>query len=127
MANGEAMLTMVGVSHHDAPLEVRERLAIPAEAVPTTLEALARRLGPAVILSTCNRSEIYLSGAFEADEVIAVLEGTAGVDGALAREHLRVRRDLEAVRHIFAVAAGVDSMVIGEPEILGQVRGAFSL
>lgn len=121
------MLTMVGVSHHDAPLEVRERLAIPADAVPASLEALARILGPAVILSTCNRSEVYLSGAFTLDDVVAVLEGVAGIDSALARGHLRVRRDLEAVQHLFEVAAGVDSMVLGEPEILGQVRGAFSL
>ncbi|MSP23096.1 MAG: glutamyl-tRNA reductase [Dehalococcoidia bacterium] len=125
--NGESMLTMVGVSHHDAPLEVRERLAIHADAVSPTLEALAHTLGPAVILSTCNRSEVYLSGAFNLDDVVAVLEGATGIDGVQARRYLRVRRDLDAVHHLFEVAAGVDSMVIGEPEILGQVRGAFSL
>lgn len=127
MANGEAMLTMMGVSHRDAPLEVRERLAIASDLLPATLEALASTLGPAVILSTCNRSEVYLSGAFAKEQVIAVLEGVAGIDGPLARQYFRLRRDIEAAEHLFEVAAGVDSMVIGEPEILGQVRAAFSL
>lgn len=120
------MLTMVGVSHHDAPLEVRERLAIASESVPATLEALATRLGPAVILATCNRTEIYLSGGFSLDATVDVLSEATGVNVADARAHLRLRHDLDAVRHLFDVSAGVDSMVLGEPEILGQVRSAFS-
>lgn len=121
------MLTMVGLSHHDAPLDVRERLAISAEAIPATLQELSRRLGPAVILATCNRTEVYLSGAHAQDAVLAVLCDIAGLDPALASAYLRARRDLQAVRHLFEVSAGVDSMVLGEPEILGQVRSAYSL
>ncbi len=123
---GGAMLTMVGVSHHEAPLEVRERLAVPAESVPDALSALSRRLGPAVVLETCNRTEVYLSGDYAPEAVCAVLADSAGLDAALARSFVRVRRDLDVVRHLFEVSAGVDSMVLGEPEILGQVRSAYS-
>ena len=108
------MLTMVGVSHHDAPLAVREQLAIAAESVPATLEALNERLGSAVVLATCNRTEVYLSGACDIDVLIEVLGDVAGVDREAARAHFRVLRDLDAVRHLFEVAAGIDSMVLGD-------------
>ncbi len=121
------MLTMVGVSHHDAPLEVRERLAIAAETVPATLQALAARLGPAVILATCNRTEVYLAGTFSLDATVEALCDVAGLDAVAARAHFRRRSDLDVARHLFEVSAGVDSMVLGEPEILGQVRSAYSL
>lgn len=120
------MLTMVGVSHHDAPLDVRERLAIPAESVPATLEALNNRLGPAVVLATCNRTEVYLSGDCDIDSLVDVLAEFAAVDREAARAHFRVLHNLDAVRHLFEVAAGIDSMVLGEPEILGQVRSAYA-
>jgi glutamyl-tRNA reductase len=127
MVNGDAMLTMVGVSHHDAPLEVRERLAVPADVMADVPALLVQALGPAVVLSTCNRTEVYLSGHFDRDEVIDLLETAAGIDGEAAREHFRVRRDRDAVAHLLEVASGIDSMVIGEPEILGQVREGYAL
>ncbi|MFN8639231.1 MAG: glutamyl-tRNA reductase [Dehalococcoidia bacterium] len=120
------MLTMVGVSHHDAPLDVREQLAIAAESVPAVLEALTERLGPAVVLATCNRTEVYLSGACDIDVLIEVLGDVTGVDREAARTHFRVLHDLDAARHLFEVAAGIDSMILGEPEILGQVRSAYA-
>jgi glutamyl-tRNA reductase len=110
-------LLAVGVSHHHAPLEVRERLYLqdgqPAE--------LAAELGEAVVLSTCNRTEVYLVGV-DPDTVRAELERRSKLElgGVLARWD-----DAEAVSHLFRVAAGLDSLVPGESQILGQVREAY--
>jgi len=108
---------LVGLSHHVAPVELRERVTLDAPAAA----ALARSLGDAVCLSTCNRTELYLSSADEASAV-AALEELAGepLDGVLYRLH----EDAAAV-HLFRVAAGLDSLVPGEGEILGQVRDAY--
>ena len=110
-------LQLVGVSHQVAPVELRERVALELEAAA----ALARSLGDAVCLSTCNRTEIYSTGVSEAD-VVAALESLAGhgLDGVLY-----TRLEDEAALHLFRVAAGLDSLVPGEGEILGQVRAAF--
>jgi glutamyl-tRNA reductase len=110
-------LALVGLSHHVAPVELRERVTLDAEAAAE----LARSLGEAVCLSTCNRTEIYLVG--ETDEhAVAALEALAGqsLDGVLYRLH-----EEDAALHLFRVAAGLDSLVPGEGEILGQVRAAF--
>jgi glutamyl-tRNA reductase len=112
-----ARLLAVGVSHHHAPLEVRERLYLQdgqgAE--------LAAELGDAVVLSTCNRTEVYLAGG-DPDRVRSELERRSGLElgAVLARWD-----DGEAVSHLFRVAAGLDSLVPGESQILGQVRDAY--
>ncbi len=121
------MLTLVGTSHRDAPLEVREHLAIGADNVPLLLDHLHSRFGACAVLNTCNRFEIYLAGDHEREEVTDFVAAQAGLDGTLAHRYFHARRDVEAVEHIYAVAAGIESMVIGEPEILGQVRQAFSI
>jgi glutamyl-tRNA reductase len=110
-------LLALGVSHHHAPLEVRERLYLADGAAAD----LAADLGEAVVLSTCNRTEIYLTGG-DPDEVHAALERRSGLDldGVLARWD-----EGEAVSHLFRVAAGLDSLVPGEAQILGQVREAY--
>jgi glutamyl-tRNA reductase len=110
-------LTLVGLSHHVAPVELRERVTLD----PAAAAALARSLGDAVCLSTCNRTEIYLAAATDAPAV-AALEELAGepLDGVLYRLH-----EEDAALHLFRVAAGLDSLVPGEGEILGQVRAAF--
>lgn len=120
------MLTLVGVSHQTAPLEVRERLAIQADVLPDVLAAVRERFGAGAVLATCNRLEVYLPGDCPREEVVDLLVGAAGIDGPLARTHFEVMRDIEAIRHLYSVAAGIDSMVLGESEVLGQVRGAFS-
>jgi glutamyl-tRNA reductase len=110
-------LSLVGVSHHVAPVELRERVAFePAQAA-----ALARELGEAVCLSTCNRTELYVAG-LDADAAAAALEQRAcrSLDGVAYRLH-----DDAAALHLFRVAAGLDSLVPGEGEILGQVRAAY--
>jgi glutamyl-tRNA reductase len=115
-------LALVGISHHRAPVELRERVAIDARGA----EALARRLaddvGEGVCLSTCNRTELYVVGSGAQASAEAALVGLGGeeIGGALYR-----LRDEAAALHLFRVAAGLDSMVPGEGEILGQVRVAF--
>jgi glutamyl-tRNA reductase len=110
-------LSLVGISHHVAPVELRERVALPLDRA----SALARELGDAVCLSTCNRTELYLSGDGEA-AALASLEDLAGEPlGSVAyRMH-----DESAAVHLFRVSAGLDSLVPGESEILGQVRAAY--
>jgi glutamyl-tRNA reductase len=107
----------VGVSHHHAPLEVRERLYLQ----DGHAAELAAGLGDAVVLSTCNRTEVYLAGG-DPDRVRSELERRSGLElgGVLARWD-----DGEAVSHLFRVAAGLDSLVPGESQILGQVRDAY--
>ena len=110
-------LTLVGLSHHVAPVELRERVTLDLAAAA----ALARSLGDAVCLSTCNRTELYVDGIDER-AVLATLEQLAGepLDGVVYRLH-----EDAAALHLFRVAAGLDSLVPGEGEILGQVRAAY--
>jgi glutamyl-tRNA reductase len=113
-------LVLVGTSHHHAPVELRERVALNREEAAT----LAARLGEAVCLSTCNRTELYVvaEDAEEAEQcaVGALAEIEPDVEQALYR-----LRDQAAAHHLFRVAAGLDSLVPGEGEILGQVRAAY--
>lgn len=117
---------VLGVSHHGAPLDVRERLAFrPVEVLPS-LEMLRERAGAleGVLLSTCNRTEVYL---VEGDEQCATA-GWALLSERLGEEasgYGYVRRDRDAAAHLFRVAAGMDSMVVGEAQIHGQVRDAW--
>ena len=110
-------LLAVGVSHHHAPLEVRERLYL----VDGQAAELASELGEAVVLSTCNRTEVYLAGG-DPERVREELERRSGLDlgSLLARWD-----ESEVVAHLFRVAAGLDSLVPGESQILGQVREAY--
>ena len=108
-------LVLVGTSHHHAPVEMRERVALG----PEQAHALAEQLGEAVVLSTCNRTEVYIA-ADDADEAERLaVAALADVEPALYR-----LRDRAAALHLFRVAAGLDSLVPGEGEILGQVRAA---
>ena len=116
----------VGLSHHNAGVSLRERFAVDDAALAETLDALREHapLNEAVLLSTCNRVEIYgLAGdASEAARACAeFLQRSAGVEAEF------YRRDMaEGVRHLFRVVSGLDSMVVGETEILGQVKDAYA-
>jgi glutamyl-tRNA reductase len=114
-------LLAVGVSQHHAPLEVRERLYLGEGQEAGLAATLARGGREAVVLSTCNRTEIYLAGG-DPERVREELERRSGLplEGVLARWD-----DGEAVSHLFRVAAGLDSLVPGESQILGQVRLAY--
>ena len=108
-------LVLVGTSHHHAPVEVRERVALD----PEQAHALAEQLGEAVVLSTCNRTEVYVAAEDADDAERRAVGALADVEPALYR-----LRDRAAALHLFRVAAGLDSLVPGEGEILGQVRAA---
>src|SRR6185295_6916160 len=118
----------LGLNHHTAPLSVREKVVFHVERMAEALGEAKRLLAPeAAILSTCNRTELYLSGDLDAAKRGAVTEWLAGYHnvnpGELARYLYLLPRE-QAVRHAFRVASGLDSMVLGEPEILGQMKEA---
>jgi len=122
-------LAVVGVNHRTAPLEVRERFAHAAREVPTSLErVLAAGAGGGVLLSTCNRTEFYLTepGEGAPDAVWAILSERLG-DGRSASAYGYFRRDRDAVRHLYRVSAGLESMILGESQIQGQVREAWEM
>ena len=116
-------LHVLGINHHSAPLEVREKLAFPAERQSEALADLAAQpgVGEAVLVSTCNRTEVYCR-ADNAEAVRAWLVRAAERAGTSIDTLLYCHTEEAAVRHAFRVAAGLDSMVLGEPQILGQVK-----
>src|SRR6478672_2041136 len=114
-------LRAVGVSHHHAPLEVRERLFLADGHALELATALAGDGVEAVVLSTCNRTEIYLAGGSE-KRAREELERRSGLE---LGEVLASWEDEAAVEHLFRVSAGLDSLVPGEAQILGQVRQAY--
>jgi glutamyl-tRNA reductase len=122
-------LVLIGVNHKTAPIEVRERIAISHDDLPETTRALAAVPGVAecMIVSTCNRVEILAAVETDAAGLAGFLQRHFGLDPALLAPHLYEHRDQEAVRHLFRVAASLDSMVVGEPQILGQVKEAFAI
>jgi glutamyl-tRNA reductase len=117
---------VLGVSHHGAPVEVRERLAFASHEVLPTLTRVRDELGAreGVLLSTCNRTELYIvEGELElAAQGWEILGARLGGD---ASRYGYVRRDRDAAAHLFRVASGMDSMVVGEAQIHGQVRDAW--
>jgi len=118
-------IVLVGISHHEAPVELRERAALDPQHAAALARTLAGEGGEAVCLSTCNRTELYL-----ADESADTAEGKAEAAlvalGPELGPALYRLRDEEAALHLFRVAAGLDSMIPGEGEILGQVRNAHA-
>jgi glutamyl-tRNA reductase len=125
-------ILLLGMSHKTAPVHVRERLAFGTGELPAALSSLVDRdvIGEASIVSTCNRVEIVAAGT-EAEQcfsrIQAFLSERGGLDGGSLAPHLYKRRDREAIEHLFRVAASLDSLVVGEPQILGQVRDAYKL
>jgi glutamyl-tRNA reductase len=122
---------VVGLSHRSAPVEVLERAAVAADDVPKLLDEMLRgsHVTEVMMLSTCNRIEVYaVVDAFHGGlaDVSGVLGRHAGLPLPELTEHLYVHYAGSAVQHLFAVAAGLDSMVIGEAQILGQLRAAYA-
>lgn len=125
-------LLVVGVSYRSAPVTLLERLAVPHTQLPDLLARLVGQeyVGEAVVLSTCNRVEVYAGvSAFHGglSDVAAVLADRAGCAPAELAPHLYVHYEAEAVRHTFRVVTGLDSMVVGEAQILGQLRDAYTV
>jgi len=121
-------LALIGVSHKTAPVEIRERLAFPSEKMRAALEALMERAkaGEAMILSTCNRVEIVAEGP--SDELVRqFLYDYHRIAAESISDHLYCLQNAEAIRHVFRVTSSLDSMMIGEPQILGQVKEAYRI
>jgi glutamyl-tRNA reductase len=113
---------VVGVSHHTASVETRERFAVGAAEAVTLLDRFRRASRSALLLSTCNRFELYWWGEEDGQRWFQDLVLSRGVTSL---PELTRYRGVEAVRHLFRVSAGLDSQIVGETEILGQVRRAY--
>jgi glutamyl-tRNA reductase len=124
-------LLVVGLSHRTAPVSLLERASVGAEELPAVLHELLRgdHVSEVMVLSTCNRVEVYAEvDRFHAGlrETSSVLADRLGLDVPALGEHLYVQYEDAAVLHLFSVAAGLDSMVVGESQILGQLRSAYA-
>ena len=123
-------LVLTGLNYRSTPVELRERFAVAEEGLDALLRQALQTCGvdEVVIVSTCNRTEVY-AAARDADQaqraVAGLLCGFADLPLSVVERHLYVRTDVDAVRHLSRVVTGLDSMVLGETQILGQVRGAF--
>jgi glutamyl-tRNA reductase len=126
-------LFCVGLNHETSPLEVRDALVLNEEEVGRAIRALRERAGAreALVISTCNRTEVYARGAAVEDPpkfVASLLREIKGMDlTGPAGRYLYAYREPESVRHLFRVACGLDSQVLGEPQITGQVKDALAL
>src|ERR1035437_2130206 len=126
-------LSVLGINFRTAPVELRERASFTAADVPAVLSRLGAEFpgAEAVLLSTCNRTELYAAGIdVEANKgtlIRMLLRGAAPQEFAAAEKHFYVKKDLIVAQHLLAVVAGLDSMVVGETEILGQVKQAYLL
>jgi len=119
---------LIGVNHKTAPIEVRERLAIPDTRLPEALRRLSGHPGvdEGLILSTCNRVEVVAQSRNGGLDLRGFLRDYFHLDPAEYEPHLYEYREGEVVRHLFRVASSLDSMVVGEPQILGQVKEAYA-
>ena len=119
-------LYVLGINHQTAPVSLRERVAFSADAVPAALQALRALpcVHEAALLSTCNRTELY--AVADDGQVLADWLATHPLDAGDLHAYLYRHADAEAVRHLFRVATGLDSLVLGEPQILGQVKDAWA-
>jgi glutamyl-tRNA reductase len=117
-------LFLVGLSHKTAPIEVREKVALSGDALKQALEDLRRADGvqEAFVVSTCNRVEVYVAAEGDAPARHFFTSRTPD-----ARDHLYVKAGVDAIRHLFRVSSSLDSMVVGEQQVLGQVKEAYGL
>lgn len=123
-------ILVIGLNHHTSPVTLLERTSVADAALPTVLRDLGGRgdISEVVVLSTCNRTEVYavaerFHGAY--DGIRDFFSETSGIPGDEVTEHIYSQHDIGAVSHLFAVAAGLDSAVLGETEIIGQVKHAW--
>ena len=125
-------LLLVGASHRTAPVELRERLDFSSRGLDSAVRALAERgtTAEAVVVSTCNRAELYVAcdePSRATDELVRFISDFHHLSADHVRPHLYAHIDHDAARHLFRVSSGLDSMVVGEPQILGQIKEAFGI
>jgi len=122
-------LVTYGINHNTAPVHIREQFAFDANALPSALSALAQQdsVAEVVILSTCNRTEIYCCLDDDSDnQIMAWLHDYHQQEADTLAPYLYQYENADAIRHLLRVACGLDSMVLGEPQILGQLKHAYS-
>ncbi len=123
-------LSVVGISHHTAPIAIRERLAFPAEGLTDALRALSAMpdISGCAILSTCNRTEIFTASERSVTRLVTDwIHDWHGLDPGQYQEHLYHLEQSAGIFHLMKVVCGADSMVVGEPQIAGQVKQAWQL
>jgi glutamyl-tRNA reductase len=122
-------LALAGINHRTAPVELREKLAFRADEIPgALLHMQSRGAKEALILSTCNRVEVTaaLDDSFNPDALLdCMLKRCHELSAEAVRPHLYLFEDKDAIRHLFRVASSLDSMIVGEPQILGQMKEAY--
>lgn len=125
------MFVVVGLSHHTAPIEVREQMALERAQIEVLLQQLVSRpeIAEAFVLSTCNRVEVKVCATpgVELPEVDRVIRSLLAVHAQHLTPHLYTHFGPEALKHLFRVASSLDSLVVGEPQILGQLKQALDL
>ena len=115
---------MLGIDHQTASIEMRDRIAAAVSDLPSALRHLRSHAREAAIVSTCNRTEIYLAGA-DLGHAVECLAWATQVDQAVLIESLSARDGADAATHLFSVSAGIESQLLGETQILGQIRDAY--
>jgi glutamyl-tRNA reductase len=125
-------IAVIGINHATAPVKIRERLALTAEQMPNLLQRLREEFSEAefLVLSTCNRVELYCAsknGGLEPDQYARRLCQFCGAAFTVFKKHSFLHRNAAAVEHLLAVTASLDSMIIGEPQILSQVKESYRL
>ena len=126
--NRNAQFVLVGINHKSAPMEIRRRLASSKDQLPEALQRLRGDVSDGVILSTCSRTEVYTMGQSperSARRIMEFLHRFHGLEPGYAEQYLYIRTGGDASGHLFKVAAGLDSMVLGEWQVLDQVRQAL--
>jgi glutamyl-tRNA reductase len=122
-------LSLLGVNHRTAPVEIRERFAIPESQLAEATDRLAHHPGvdEGMIVSTCNRVELLVSSPNGHTDLRGFLRDYFKIDISPYEQHLYEFQERDVVRHLFRVAASLDSMIVGEPQVLGQVKSAFAV
>jgi glutamyl-tRNA reductase len=122
-------ILLTGINHTSAPLEIREKVSFSREQLSRALPTLKQSVGEGVIVSTCNRTEIYTTvenSGKAARQIRAFLSDFHHIDAETLTPHMYSRVDHAAVHHLFRVSSGLDSMILGESQILGQIRNALT-
>lgn len=120
---------LIGVNHNSAPVEVRERLAISEEQLPDAIRVLVQQPGveEGLVISTCNRMELLTSSNGQPSDLRGFFRMYFGMSADSLNSHFYEFKQRDVVRHVFRVASSLDSMVVGEPQILGQVKEAYAV
>ena len=122
-------LSIIGLNHNSAPVDIREKIAFSPEQLSLAYQALNKinQVEESVIVSTCNRTEIYCYHNDNVDQqIVQWLNQFHNIEHNILAPHLYYHQDSYATEHLFRVCSGLDSLVLGEPQILGQIKSAFS-